>query len=57
MITLADVEKASERIAGRVIRTPSKWQARQPIYRSAADGWRRYAPYLGPLSALSPDPR
>jgi Flp pilus assembly protein TadD len=36
----------------RVVKTPSKWQARQPIYRSAAERWRRYEPLLGPLAAL-----
>jgi Flp pilus assembly protein TadD len=36
----------------RIVRTPSKWQARQPIYRTAVDRWRRYEPYLGPLHAL-----
>lgn len=36
----------------RVIRTASKWQARQPIYRTAVDKWRRYEMLLGPLAAL-----
>lgn len=36
----------------RVVRTPSKWQARQPIYRSSVARWRRYEPWLGPLRAL-----
>jgi tetratricopeptide (TPR) repeat protein len=36
----------------RAIRTPSKWQTRQPIYRSSVDRWRRYRPWLGPLKAL-----
>jgi tetratricopeptide (TPR) repeat protein len=39
----------------RVVRTPSKWQARQPIYRSAVDRWRAYEPWLGPLRALLDD--
>ena len=34
------------------VRTPSRWQARQPIYRDAVARWRRYEPWLGPLSAL-----
>ncbi len=34
------------------VRTPSRWQARQPIYRDAVDKWRRYEPWLGPLGAL-----
>jgi hypothetical protein len=36
----------------RVIKTPSKWQARQPIHCDAIDFWRRYEPWLGPLAAL-----
>jgi hypothetical protein len=36
----------------RVIKTPSKWQARQPIHCDAIDSWRRYEPWLGPLAAL-----
>jgi tetratricopeptide (TPR) repeat protein len=39
----------------RAVRTPSKWQARQPIYRSSVARWRRYEPWLGPLRALVPD--
>lgn len=35
-----------------IIRTPSKWQARQPIYRTAVARWRRYEPWLGPLADL-----
>jgi tetratricopeptide (TPR) repeat protein len=38
----------------RVIKTPSKWQARQPIHRDAIESWRRYEPWLGPLAALAP---
>ena len=36
----------------RAVRTPSKWQTRQPIYRTSVARWRRYEPCLGPLSAL-----
>ncbi|HEY0435171.1 MAG TPA: sulfotransferase [Phenylobacterium sp.] len=39
----------------RVVQTPSKWQAKQPINRGAIDRWRRYAPWLGPLSELLTD--
>jgi hypothetical protein len=42
----------------RAVKTPSKWQTRQPIYRSSVARWRRYEPWLGPLRALvndSPD--
>ena len=31
------------------VRTPSKWQVRQPIYQSSLGGWRRYAKQLEPL--------
>jgi hypothetical protein len=36
----------------RAVNTPSKWQARQPIYRSSVARWRRYEPWLGPLQEL-----
>jgi len=36
----------------RAVNTPSKWQTRQPIYRSSVERWRRYEPWLGPLRAL-----
>jgi Sulfotransferase family len=36
----------------RAVKTPSKWQARQPIYRTSVARWRRYEPWLGPLCAL-----
>jgi hypothetical protein len=36
----------------RAVKTPSKWQARQPIYRKSVERWRRYEPWLGPLCAL-----
>jgi tetratricopeptide (TPR) repeat protein len=34
------------------IRTSSKWQARQPVYRSSVERWRRYEPWLGELREL-----
>jgi tetratricopeptide (TPR) repeat protein len=37
----------------RVVRTPSKWQARQAIYRTAVGRWRAYEAWLGPLRALN----
>jgi hypothetical protein len=37
---------------GRIVKTPSKWQARQPINRSSVERWRRYEPFLGALGAL-----
>ena len=36
----------------RSVKTPSKWQTRQPIYRHSVERWRRYGPWLGPLRAL-----
>jgi hypothetical protein len=39
----------------RAVRTPSKWQTRQPIYRTSVERWRRYEPWLGPLRALVDD--
>jgi len=36
----------------RAVKTPSKWQTRQPIYGTSVARWRRYEPWLGPLSAL-----
>ncbi len=38
----------------RPIQTASAWQARQPVYRSSAERWRRYEPWLGELRALLP---
>ncbi len=39
----------------RAVRTPSKWQTRQPIYRTSVARWRRYERWLGPLRALVDD--
>jgi hypothetical protein len=39
----------------RQITTASLWQARQPIYRTSVERWRRYEPWLGELRALLPD--
>ena len=36
----------------RAVKTPSKWQTRQPIYRTSVARWRRYESCLGPLLAL-----
>jgi tetratricopeptide (TPR) repeat protein len=36
----------------RAVRTPSKWQTRQKIYRTSVARWRRYEPWLGPLRML-----
>src|SRR5271166_1267305 len=39
----------------RAVKTPSKWQTRQPIYRTSVERWRRYELWLGPLRALVDD--
>jgi tetratricopeptide (TPR) repeat protein len=39
----------------RSIGTASLWQARQPIYRTSIERWRRYEPWLGELRTLLPD--
>ena len=39
----------------RAVKTPSKWQTRQPIFRTSVARWRRYEPWLGPLRALVDD--
>jgi tetratricopeptide (TPR) repeat protein len=38
----------------RLISTASVWQARQPIYRTSVERWRRYEPWLGELRELAP---
>ena len=38
----------------RKVTTASIWQARQPIYRSSVERWRRYEPWLGELRELAP---
>jgi tetratricopeptide (TPR) repeat protein len=38
-----------------VVRTASRWQARQPIYRSSVERWRNYEPWIGELRSLLPD--
>ncbi len=35
--------------AERSVMTASRWQVRQPIYKSSLDRWKRYEPYLAPL--------
>jgi tetratricopeptide (TPR) repeat protein len=36
----------------RAVKTPSKWQTRQPIYRTSVERWRRYEPWLGAFKLL-----
>ena len=38
------------------VHTASKWQVRQPVYRTSVGRWRRYEPWLGELRELLPDP-
>ena len=33
----------------RLVLTPSRWQVRQPIYRSSVQQWKRYDAHIGPL--------
>ncbi|HUV33136.1 MAG TPA: sulfotransferase, partial [Devosiaceae bacterium] len=33
----------------RLVQTLSRWQVRQPIYRTSVEGWRKYEKHLGPL--------
>jgi len=36
----------------RTIRTPSRWQVRQPLYSSSIGRWRDYEPHLGPVAEM-----
>ncbi|MEM1086803.1 MAG: sulfotransferase [Pseudomonadota bacterium] len=36
----------------RTVRTPSRWQVRQPLYSSSVERWRAYETHLGPVAAL-----
>ena len=37
----------------RAIKSASLWQARQPVYRTSLERWRRYEPWLGELLELA----
>jgi hypothetical protein len=39
----------------RSVCTPSRWQVRQPIYRSSIKAWHAYEKHLGPLKAALGD--
>jgi tetratricopeptide (TPR) repeat protein len=39
----------------RTIKTASLWQARQPVYKTSVERWRRYEPWLGELRELLPE--
>lgn len=34
------------------INTPSRWQARQPLYKTSMERWKNYEPYLGEFGSL-----
>jgi Tfp pilus assembly protein PilF len=36
----------------RAVFTASKWQARQPIYKTSKERWRQYEKFIGPLMSL-----
>jgi tetratricopeptide (TPR) repeat protein len=36
----------------RAVLTPSLWQARQPVYKSSTEKWRKYEPWLGAFQEL-----
>jgi tetratricopeptide (TPR) repeat protein len=38
----------------RMVKTASLWQARQPVYNTSVERWRRYEPWLGELRELLP---
>jgi hypothetical protein len=38
----------------RKVQTSSLWQARQPVYKTSVERWRRYEPWLGELRELLP---
>jgi tetratricopeptide (TPR) repeat protein len=38
----------------RVVKTASRWQVRQPVYKTSLERWRRYEPWLGELRTLLP---
>ena len=38
-----------------VVRTPSLWQVRQPVYRSSMNRWMHYEPWLGAFAKLKTD--
>jgi hypothetical protein len=38
----------------RAVLTASVWQARQPVYATSVERWRRYEPWLGELRELLP---
>jgi tetratricopeptide (TPR) repeat protein len=39
----------------RIVKTASKWQARQPMYSSSVGRWRNYAPWIKEFLDLEPE--
>jgi hypothetical protein len=39
---------------GRNVGTASVWQARQPVFTTSIERWRRYEPWVGELRQLVP---
>jgi tetratricopeptide (TPR) repeat protein len=39
----------------RIVRSASRWQARQPIYGAAVGRWKRYEPWIGAFRELEED--
>jgi hypothetical protein len=37
----------------RIVRSASRWQARQPIYSGAVGRWRRFEPWIGAFRELA----
>ena len=37
-----------------MVKTPSLWQVRQPVYNTSVERWRRYERWLGELRELLP---
>jgi tetratricopeptide (TPR) repeat protein len=36
----------------RIVRTPSNWQVRQPIYKTSVERWRNYEHFIGALAPV-----
>lgn len=56
LMTFLDLDWRSEQLEfhqqERHIYTASQWQARQPVYKSSKERWRRYEKHLAPLLSL-----
>ena len=37
----------------RVVRTPSLWQVRQPIYKTSVERWKKFEPWIAPFDTLA----